>query len=166
MIKYLASNQHERSKRMKYDIDNLLKVKEEVEYIDKTCELPFHEKFKIKWNAEQPLRGWCHDVFKDACEKTVGYTYEQVHKFVYEGDHKLASLYGQKLSSQELSKKQMEIQTLFEDEQHVVRAILDYDCDTTMCKFTVTHKPSGLRHRSAIDLGKKYLSMAAITIQL
>lgn len=106
----------------------------------------FNAGFKAKMKIEEPLAEWSSKEFQKACKIKGFNTIADIHGFVYRND-----MNGNLETSDKLS-------ILFEDDEIVVKAIIDYDCDTTMCKYSVKHKVLGFAHRDAIDLGKQYLS--------
>lgn len=129
----------------------------------------FTERFNLQWKAEQPLRQWASESLVKALEATIGNSIPALHEFVYHNDihcsdyKQLGIIYDSK-EYKEWMNKQM---TLFENDEFKVTAWLDYDCDTTFAKYLVVSKiEPHLYHRSAVDLGDKYLRYATVTIQL
>lgn len=105
----------------------------------------FRERFDAIWKVEKPLREWVIAEFVKACLEKGMTTKHDIWQFVYNNDRNCTVV------------EVKDSCKLVDDETWCVQAVLDYDCDTTLAKIYVMHKPSGLRHSNAIDLGEKYL---------
>jgi hypothetical protein len=114
----------------------------------------FNAWFNKKMELEQPIRDWAFNEFRKVCaEKSIN-DLDQLHTWVLNQD----------LNCETIPE---DIFGVFkEDDTIKVSVVLNYDCDTTLCKFWIWDKVSGLKYRDAINLGEKYLSQAKYTFAI
>ncbi|MDD5649217.1 MAG: hypothetical protein PHF86_02185 [Candidatus Nanoarchaeia archaeon] len=127
-------------------MNNIVEIKTKVDAIKSSDFKNFNEFWNAKRIAEKPLDDWAYSEFNKACTDLGFTTLDQLHNFVYTNDINC-------------NKTPIEVSGIMKNSEEIkVFAILDYDYDTTICKFSVTDKKTNVSHRGAIDLGKKYLS--------
>lgn len=127
-------------------MNNLIEIKAKVDAIKSEDFKNFNDFWNAKRIAEKPLDDWAYAEFDKACVDLGFTTLDKLHDFVYTNDMNCNKI---PIQNSGIMKNNDEIK---------VFAILDYDYDTTLCKFSVTDKKTNISHRGAIDLGEKYLS--------
>ena len=130
---------------------------EEARKIMNDSNLPFNERRKKSREVEKPVEEWAYNIFQEARKKSGKITKNSLKDFVVEGDHKLAMLVRKesdlaKEEREQLQKQREEIMTLWKEDDVLVTVILDYDMDTTLCKFTVKDLNNNFHYHGAIDI--------------
>jgi hypothetical protein len=142
---------------MNTDRKKLKQIFDESKKIMDNRELPFNERWNKSREIEKPLEVWANEMFNHARKKSGKITKSEIKRFVVEGDHKLAMLVKResdltKEEREQLSKQREEVMTLWKEDDVLVTVILDYDLDTTLCKYTVRDLQNDFYYRNMIDI--------------
>lgn len=128
-------------------IKELLELKELSRKVMANQLVDFSARFNAKWTHEGPLREWASEHMKIACRLRGILDYPMLRTHLANIDQ------------QYLTKPRAEVEPLhilLEDDKTIVKAWIDYDLDTTLAKFSVRDKESGLTHSDCFDLESRY----------
>lgn len=104
--------------------------------------------FNKQWAMEKPLRYWSNKELQKACELRGFKNCKDLRQHVVNIDNQAF-----RVNKEEMQK----LMVLFEDDRIKVVTWLDYDLDTTLCKFSVTDKATMLMHRNMIDIANDFM---------
>ena len=115
----------------------------------------FWEYYYKRAEITQPIEDWAYDMYYKALESNNITNNDELFAEVNRIDNALADAIGTDMPE---DKRKVLAILKTEDPDVKIYHFLDYDCDTTLSKFTVVHEKSGIRYRGAKDLGTKFLS--------
>ena len=101
---------------------------------DKWCE--------ISHQIEEPLAAWAQGVMEEVLPSKGLSTWPDILARVKDND----------MNCREVSIQESSI--LYKDDEHEVSAVLDYDCDTVLIKYSVEDKLNSIEFSSAYDAGE------------
>lgn len=138
-----------------FDYSYLSKVKKQVDAHRKNIlNMDFEEYCNKLTIIEAPLIEWVFEIFNELLPNHDIYSRDDIHAYIFDQDRRCREIPDDIFG------------VIHDDNNFKITMWIDYDCDTTLCKYIVEHKKSGFFYRDALDLGSKYLKYAAITINL
>lgn len=105
--------------------------------------------FSKYWDGQKPLRNWANNKLKEAFkELDLGFYNNNLRNIGLRNDQRACQI-EYKMGTPEYYVEIEKATLIFENEKFKITGIIDYDMDTTLLKYNVTCKQTGLCVREA-----------------
>ena len=98
----------------------------------------------------KPINNWTKSIRNEVMRVNPKlHSYSEVKSFLQWQDEQLARLIREETpeNKQEIEAKRKELLTVFEDDEYLIKSILDYDYGETIWKMSIEYKPLNYRYR-------------------